>query len=280
MRSKTYGWRRGGDAETAIWGVVTGLVLLITLAPILVIFILSFGQGSTLEFPPENWGLRWYGQAFDFLWGPSAHIERLGESLLTSFYIASIVTIVSVLAGVPAAFALVRFRFPGKLMFEQLVSLPLIFPVIVLGIALLIIVSQFRLEFGFWRIAVGHVIIVSPFVIRNCMASLRGVNRSFEEAARTLGAGPARAFQEVLLPLIQPGIFAGMLLAFIISFNEFTLSFFLFTPSAQPFPIWLFQRASTSLDPTIFSLTSIMFAFNFLLIWLLGRILGDKSFSV
>lgn len=272
--------RRRWDVETLILGGMTTVLLFLILSPILMVVIVSFSAGRTLEFPPPGWGLGWYERALDLLVGEAGRVERFGESMLTSLAIACTTMVLGVGVGVPAAYALVRLRFRAKLLVEQLISLPVVFPLIVLGVSLLVMASNLGIELGFWRMVVGHVIITFPFVVRNCTASLRGINPTLEEAAWTLGASWTRTFVEILLPLMRPGILAGMLLAFILSFNEFTVSYFLYTVDVFPLPIWLFQRSTTSLDPTIFSLSSVVIVVDVVLIWVLDRMVGRQGFSV
>jgi putative spermidine/putrescine transport system permease protein len=271
--------RAGRRVEWAILCAITILVLSVTLAPIIMVIVISFTSGETLAFPPPNWSLRWYRSALAMVRGGS-DVYGFVDSIWTTFRITITVTILCALLGVPAAYALVRFSFPGKAIIEELVTLPLVFPLIVLGIALLLIASQLGFESGFWRIVVGHVIITFPFMVRNCTASLQGLNPTLEEAARTLGATPVQMFFEIILPQMRSGIFAGAILVFIISFNEFTVAYFLYTVEAYPLSIWLFARGTNALDPTIFALSTIIIVFDLGLLWLLDRVVGEKSITV
>lgn len=270
MRRQSLPW----DLEMVIVGAISTLVLLVAIAPIVTVVLMSFTSGETLAFPPPGWGLRWYQSVLNVLIEESngAGSSRFVDSLVTSFAIATAVMVLSIVAGAPASYALVRYEFRGKMLVEQLVSTSLVFPMLVLGIGMLVLVSTFKLELGFWRIVTAHVIHTFPFVVRNCTASLRGVSSSFEEASRTLGAGWWRTFIEIVLPLMRPGILAGGVIAFIVSFNEFTVSFFLFTADVQPFPIWLYTRSHTMFDPTILAVASLIIVLNLILIFVLDRL--------
>lgn len=274
-------FRRSLDVEMVILGGITAAILLIVIAPIVMVVIISFTTGETLEFPPPGWGLRWYRSVIAFITGngPGVGSVRFIDSIVTTLAIAVTVAVLAVAIGVPASYALVRFDFPGKLAVEQMISLSLVFPHVVLGIALLVLISRLRLNAGFASIVTSHVIVTFPFVVRNCTASLKGLNVSLEEAAWTLGASWWQGFAGVILPLIKQGILAGGLLAFIYSFNEFTMSYFLYTVDVVPFPIWLFSRSNTSLDPTIFALASGVIVFDVILIWLLDRVIGKRSLT-
>jgi putative spermidine/putrescine transport system permease protein len=273
--------RRGKwDLEMVILGVLTALILLFLITPILMVVLVSFSAGDTLQFPPPRWGLRWYLEALDLLIGPNAALERFRESLLTSLSIGCVVMSIAAVIGIPAAYALTRIRFKGKLFVEQMISLPIVFPVIVLGVALLVMVSQLGIEVVFWRIVVAHVIITFAFVVRNCTASLSGISPSLEEAAYTLGANWRRSFVGIVLPLMRPGILSGMLLAFALSFNHITTSYFLSTVDLVPLPVWLIQRNGVVLDLTTFSVSSIVICIDVVLIWVLDRLMGKSGLTV
>jgi putative spermidine/putrescine transport system permease protein len=161
-----------------------------------------------------------------------------------------------------------------------MISLPVVFPVIVLGVALLVMVSHLGIELVFWRIVVAHVIITFAFVVRNCIASLSGISPSLEEAAYTLGANWRRSFVEIVLPLMRPGILSGMLLAFVLSFNHITTSYFLSTVDLVPLPVWLIQRNGVVLDLTTFSVSSMVICIDIVLIWALDRLMGRSGLTV
>jgi putative spermidine/putrescine transport system permease protein len=187
---------------------------------------------------------------------------------------------IGLVIAVPTAYALVRYQFKGKLIIEQLLTLPLVFPRIAIGIGMLVLASRIHFNWIPGRLIIAHVALTSPFLVRNCMASLHGVSESLEEAAMTLGASRFRAVWEAILPLMRPGIVAGVLLVFIMSFNEFTAAFFLYTRDVLPFSIWLAQRASTSIDPSITSISSFVIVVNIMLLWALDRLVGAGQLTL
>ncbi len=274
--------------EIAILATLSSLIFVFILMPIAILFVISFTSGDTMAFPPPGWSLRWYHMTFDMFMGRQqtgmvgnfSGSDRFLESLTTSIRIAFTTMVLTILIAIPAAYALVRYEFRGKGVVEQVISFPTVYPLVVLGISFLILSSLAGFTGGFWRIVFAHIVITFPFVVRNCVASLRGVSRSFEEVAATLGAGPVRAFVEIVLPLIRSGLAAGMLLAFILSFNEFTASFFLYSSSTLPFSMWMYTQASNDLNPVIFALSTVFIVLNILLILLVERISGRDGPSV
>lgn len=243
--------------EAALVRAITVLLLALLLAPIVLVVIMSFTSATTLAFPPPGLSLRWYREVWDLLSGPDAEIARLLESLTASLKIAGATALLCLVAGVPAAYALVRLRFRGRGVTEELLGLPVVLPTVVLGVSLLMLVSLSGLDLGLWQIVIAHAVVGLPFMMRNCMAAMRGIDPALEEAARTLGASGARVFLAIVLPLAREGIVSGTLLVLIISFNEFTLSYFLYTVDVFPLSIWLFQQSNTSFSPAIFAVSTL-----------------------
>jgi putative spermidine/putrescine transport system permease protein len=117
-------------------------------------------------------------------------------------------------------------------------------------------------------------------MIRNCMAALDGLDPALEEAARTLGASPLRAFFGIVLPLMRSGILSGFLLVFILSLNEFTLAYFLFTIDSFPLSMWLFQASSSNLNPSVFAVSTLVIIINVALILAVDRVRGAKGVAL
>jgi spermidine/putrescine transport system permease protein len=149
----------------------------------------------------------------------------------------------------------------------------------VTGIAVLILYNLINLAGSFMALVFGHILISMPFVIIIVSAQMYGFDRSLEEAAKNLGASELRTFYEVTLPLIAPGIIAGMLFAFTISFDNFTQTFFWSTPEMQTLPIVIYSKIRFGLDPTVNAIGTVIVTFSltiaFLAERLSSRILGS-----
>lgn len=262
-------------------GVLAAVVLFLAALPILTMIVMSFGTSSTLEFPPAHFGLRWYRTAWHTFVSPDASDTlSMGAALTTSLIVAITTMVVSTAVAVPASYALSRYRFRGKPFVEQLIALPVVYPLVMLGLALLIVFNALPVDLGMTRLIVAHVILTLPFTIKNCTASVASIGPEFEEAACLMGAGPYRALLDVVLPLMRPGILAGMLFAFIISFNEFTVTFFLYDINTMTLPVWLYSRTVSALDPTVFSFAVFTVAIDFALIWMLEKLMGDSGVAI
>lgn len=197
--------------------------------------------------------------------------------MLTSLEVAALASGICVLAGVPTAYALERFDFPGRSVVDGLIELPIVFPAIVLAISLLLVVSALPFDVGIAQLVVAHSIVALPFMVRNVSAALGGVDASLQEAAGTLGASPLRTFVEIVYPLIRGGIASGVSLVFVLSFNEFTLTYFLTTVDAFPLSMWLFQQSNTTLDPTTFAISTVIIVINTMVIVIIDRVAGQRG---
>lgn len=263
---------------SSMTSVLAGGVLLLAALPILTMIVMSFGDSSTLEFPPRSFGLHWYRAAWRTFASPDASdVMSMGAALRTSLIVAIATMLIATAVSAPAAYALSRYQFRGKAIVEQLVALPLVYPLVMLGLSLLLVFNVVPLELGVPRLVVAHVILALPFTVKNCAASIASIGPEYEEAACLMGASPLRALVDVILPLMRPGMLAGMLFAFIISFNEFTVTFFLYGINSMTLPIWLYSRTVSSLDPTVFSFAVFIVLIDFALIWLLERLIGDEG---
>ncbi|MEX3985059.1 ABC transporter permease [Paraburkholderia sp. EG287A] len=264
-----------------VTGWCATIVLFLAALPILTMITMSFGNADTLEFPPQSFGLHWYRAAWHTFVSPDASdVLSMGTALTTSLIVAVSTMFIATAVSVPAAYALSRYRFRGKAVIEQLVALPLVYPLVMLGLSLLLVFNVLPVELGVGRLVIAHVILALPFTVKNCAASVASIGPEFEEAACVMGASPRRALVDVVLPLMRPGILAGMLFAFIISFNEFTVTFFLYGINTMTLPVWLYSRTVSSLDPTVFSFAVFIVLIDFALIWLLEKLVGDAGVAL
>ena len=228
----------------------SGLIRLITLLvyvflylPIAVIVLMSFYPGTYMTFPLPGYSLRWYAEFFQD--------QLLIRALINSVGLGATAAILSALIGTPCALGLVRYNFPGKRFFNTFVLAPMIIPQIITGISLLILLNAVNLPKGYVYLIIGHVVLTLPYIVITVSSQLYGFPRELEEAALSLGANEMQTFFEITLPLIAPSIFAGMLFAFTVSFQEFVATQAWATPSTYTLPIRIFGRIRDALTPEI-----------------------------
>ncbi|MFN3923141.1 MAG: ABC transporter permease, partial [Pseudarthrobacter sp.] len=225
------------------FGVLVFLLYLFLLAPLLIVFVVSFASNQYLSFPPEGITLKWY----EMLPQESTFMEGMKVSLI----VAVIVTLIVLALGVPAALALDRFEFKAKAAVQSFFLSPLLIPSIVLALGMVLLFGPLELNNTYAGIIIGHVAITIPFVIRTTLMSLATTDTSCEAAARILGADSWTVFRRVTLPIIQPGVIAGGIFAFIVSFDQFPISLFLVMPGSETLPVVLFNYMKFDLDGAI-----------------------------
>ncbi len=246
--------------------IVVALLYVFLLAPIFIVFPLSFSNDTFLNFPPSSWGTGWYHKLFlDGL---------LMQGFWTSVSLATTVTVLSLLAGIPAAFALTRYRFFGQEALMGLFTAPLLLPSIVLGLAVLLVYVQLGLLGTYTGLVIAHLIVTTPYAIRIVATSFSGIPAALEEAAATLGAKSWTVFMQVTLPLMMPGIIASAALCFLVSFDEVVLSLFVTGPNATTLPIVLFNYAESHADPMIAAVSALIVLITLFLILLIERTVG------
>jgi len=220
------------------------------LAPILVIVVSAFGTTSYLVFPPQGFTLKWFSAA---LADP-----RYVDAFLTSLMVACGATLLSIGIGLPAAYALARYDFPGRRAVEAIVLMPLALPALVLSIALTVLFSSIGFTAGSLRLVAAHLVICTPYVIRVTVPVLQRFDTALEEAAQNLGASPLASFFLVTLPAIRPGAIAAATLAFIVSFDEIDLAIFLASPRAPTLPVTIYSAIQLGIDPTVGAVSALL----------------------
>ncbi|WP_220446645.1 ABC transporter permease [Nonomuraea deserti] len=260
MTSKLKGWPTR---------VVVTLLYLFLLAPILMVVVISFDTQSTMSFPPQGFTFQWY--------------ERLAQNaeFIQGFQVSAVVgagvALLALLIGVPVAVALTRHDFRFREAMSGFFLSPLMVPAIVLGLALLLVLAPLKITGTYGGLIVAHLAITVPYVVRTTSMSLMTMNRSCEEAARTLGASPWRTFTRVTLPLIAPGVLAGGVIAFLISFDEAVISLFVVGPQATTLPVEIFHYVESRTDPQIAALSVVLIAISVLFMVIIERAAGLKK---
>ena len=219
-----------------------GVALVVLLLPVFIVVLAGLNSGDRLTFPPEGLSLRW---VIAFL-----QSDTYLDAYLFSLWLALLTMAISTVIGTMAAIFLARVRFPGHDLMRAYFISPLILPGIVLGLALYVFYIQLGLSRTLVGLLIGHVLVTTPYVIGTVSAALAVFDRSLEEAARTLGAGPFKAFRKVTMPIIGPNMLAGSIFAFIVSFGQFDISLFLSTPNRTPLPIALYISLRYKFEPT------------------------------
>ncbi|QPC42532.1 ABC transporter permease [Kaustia mangrovi] len=217
-------------------------VFFFLVAPLFVVFPISFSAAKYLTFPPPGFSLQWYES---YLNDP-AWIQ----ATVTSIKVALGTTALATLLGTAVAFSLVRGRYPGRAWIDRLVAAPIIVPNIIIAVALYGVFARFQLVGEWYGVMVGHTIYAIPFVVLVVGAALRTFDTNQEQAAMNLGASRFTAVRRVTLPQIRPSIVSAAFLAFITSFDELIIALFTSGTNAT-LPKKMFDNIIFEIDPTI-----------------------------
>jgi spermidine/putrescine transport system permease protein len=228
----------------------TVLVYLWMFAPIVAVVLLSFNPQQFGSFPIESFSLKWYVKL--------AHNATILGAFKNSLILGSLTAVFATAIGIPAAMAFVRYDFRGKETLNTLLLAPIMIPEVVLGVALLLFIRWLQQPKSFLLLLTGHVVLTLPYVLLVVQARLVGIKREYEEAALTLGANPLQTFWDVTFPLLAPAVFAGMLFAFTISFDDVTATLFWATAKQQTVPVKIFGMLRNSISPEINALGTMM----------------------
>lgn len=228
-----------------VFRVLAALALILMLAPAVVTVMAAFSAGNYLQFPPQGFSLKWIRQ---FLTSP-----LFLENFTFSFRLALLVTVISTILGSAAAVGLTRAQFPGREAVRTLLLAPIVLPGMVLGLALLAYYAALKLPLmrTYAGLVVAHVLVTVPFVFASVTAALARFDIALEEAARSMGAGPLRAFWDVTVKVNAQAIMAGATFAFVVSFGQFDVSLFLAGADMLPLPVALYNSIRFRTDPTI-----------------------------
>jgi putative spermidine/putrescine transport system permease protein len=251
--------------------VAVAAIYIFIIAPILITLAVSFNATNRSFFPPRGLSMRWWGEAFAPQWT---------QPLLFSLELAGLTALIATAIGVPMAMALQRYDFPGKAIIRAVSLGPLILPTLVTGIALLQFLTIVGLVrwIGYTALLIGHVIICLPFSIRTVAISLHTIPSSLEPAAASLGAPPSSVWRHVTLPLLMPGVYAGMAFAFIHSFTDVNLSLFIAKPGERPVTVAILSFLEFGFTPTLAALSIVSLIIPLVLMAALGRFVGIGNF--
>ena len=249
---------------------LNGLVLFFLLAPLAIIFVFALNPTPYIQFPPVGVSLRWFEKFF-------ASNQFMG-SLWLSLKVAALTTICATVVGGSAALAITRGGIPGARAITAIMLSPLMLPAILTGLALFQTYVLLDVGRPLWGLVAGHALVTVPYVVRTTLALLHNFDTRLEEAAQNLGASPSRTFFEVTLPLIKPGVIAGAMFAFIVSFDQFPVSLFLVTPGQETLPITLFNYLKYDLDGTIGAASVVSILLAALVVIVLDRTVGLRSY--
>jgi putative spermidine/putrescine transport system permease protein len=243
--------------------IYISLILIFLFAPLLMIVIVSFHPENMFQFPPENFSFDNYVQLFQD--------DRIFSSLGLSVVVGLVATLIASLVGLCAAVGVVRGRLPAKHMLESLFLGPLIVPLVTLGIGFLLIFVPLGIVGTPLAIILAHSVVISPYLIRILVASMRQLEPTLEEAAIVHGATPRYTFMTVVLPQLFPALLSGAILSFLVSLDEYTVTVFLTEADLITLPLRIYQFVAVDISPVVTALASVMVIIAFVVIGLFEK---------
>ncbi|MFJ3262680.1 ABC transporter permease [Pseudomonas nitroreducens] len=217
--------------------------------PIFVLVVLSFnsGQSATLW---ESFSLKWYSVVAD-----DPEILRAAKN---SLIVATLATVVATTLATLAALGMRGRSFRGQTLMSGVLGLPLLVPEIVTAVATLMFFAFIGLKLSLFTILLAHIVFCIPFAYLPIRARLEGMDPRLAEAAADLYASPWKTFWKVTFPLLTPGIVSGAMLAFIISMDDFVITYFVAGAGATTLPVYIFSSIRMGISPKINAISSII----------------------
>lgn len=232
-------------------------VLIFFYLPLVILSVNSFND-SRYGGPWRGFTVRWYVRLFQD--------QHIWNALKNTLIIAATATLVSMVIGTMAAFALHRYRSRLQMTHYGMIYAPLIVPDILMGMSLLLFFVALKVKLGLFTIFLAHVTFCISYVAMVVLSRLQDFDFSLIEAAQDLGAGQWTAFRKVMLPLIMPGVAAGGLLAFTLSLDDFVITFFVAGPGSTTLPIHIYSMMKHGAPAVINALSVILLLVTFVLV--------------
>lgn len=258
-----YTWRHklGAHAlKLSAWAVLLFLIL-----PILVIIPLSFNNEPFFSFTqgmlrldPNAYSLKWYEAVF--------HSANWLLAIRNSFFIGIFATLIATVLGTVAAVGLAGENMPLRRSITALLLSPMIVPLIIVAAGMFFFYTRFNLVGTYTGLIIAHAALGVPFVIITVTATLSGFDRSLYQAALSMGASPLKAFRDVVIPLIRPGVISGALFAFVTSFDEVVLVLFLAGPEQRTIPRQMFSGLREQINPSILAVATLLILISIVLL--------------
>lgn len=247
------------------------LIFLFLYAPIVVLVVFSFNESQS----SGHWtgfSFRWYTELF--------RDSRMQTAVTYTLIVAVISTTVSTVVGTLSAIGIHKLKKKTKAYVLNVNYFPVINPEIVTAIGLMMLFRSLRMNFGLGTMLLAHILFSIPYVIIAILPRLRMMDPNLEEAALDLGATPMQAIRKVVIPEIKPGILAGALMAFTMSFDDFVISFFNTGQGVTNLSIEVYSMARRGIRPTVNALATIMIALVIIMVLIANNISIKNKRSV
>lgn len=244
-----------------LW-VVSGSAIFFLIAPVLLLIPMSLGSAEIIEFPPSKIGLDQYRKFFNH--------EAWQTAVLNSLQVSAMTAVFSTFIGMLASLGLVWGKFRGKGLINAFIISPMIVPIIVLALAFYISLAKLGMIGSKLGLVLAYTPLTLPFSVLPISATLRGFDRSLENAARILGASRLQTFTKVTFPIIRPGILTGAIFAFMIAFDEVVIALFICGTTAVTLPKKMWDVIRYEIEPMLPAISTLLFLLAIIILVLVG----------
>ena len=244
------------------------IVLVFLYVPILVLIIQSFNAGKSRA-KWEGFSFRWYEALF--------HDVRILNALYVTLTIAVLAMVISTILGTLAAIGIYSMKKRPQGIMMTLTNLPNTMPDIVTGISLMLLFIFTKVDRGYFTMLLAHITFDVPYVILSVMPKLKQMNKHTYEAALDLGATPVYALTHVIIPECKQGIITGAMLAFTLSLDDFTISYFTTSPLVQNLSTLIYSAARKGIEPSLNALSALMFVALLVLLLIVNHRTADNA---
>jgi len=256
---------RPSPAFIALRYATLALFFLFLLAPLGVLVAVSFNP-TAMIFPPQGFTLKWYAVILDkpdFL-----------HAAWASTKLAALTAALGTACGVFAALGLKNYGGPLKGAISGLLMSPLFIPAVIVALALFQIIFTLGIQANVWVLLAAHIVVTLPYPVRNVMAQLDGFDQRLEEAALTVGATPRQALLRVTLPLLRASIVPSLVIVFILSWNNYTVSVFLADKNWTTLPLQLRAYLQYEYEPFVAAMSTVLIVASTVLLFVMDRLVG------
>lgn len=237
--------RKSRKIPKILWISLTFIFLYL---PLVVMAVFSFNNSKSLSHW-EGFSFRWYQSLFSN--------SQMMDAIIVSVTIAILATAIATVLGTITAIGLSKSKKIIKTAILQTNNLPILNPEIVTAISLMLLFSFLGIAKGYWTMLIAHIMICTPFVITNVLPKVKQMDVHLADAAMDLGATPFQALTKIIIPQIKPGIIAGALLAFTMSFDDFIISYFVSGNGVENISIVVYNMSKRT-NPSIYALATII----------------------
>jgi spermidine/putrescine transport system permease protein len=242
--------------QSPVTSVVLALAIAFLFVPLLMVVMFSFNAGGSLTFPFRGFTLDWYRQVLSS--------REFRSAVAASAKVATVTAGTTLITGTLAAYAITRARSRLRPFVAVLLFLPLTLPGLFLGLSLLVVFARAEYSLSLTTVAIAHLVYVMPYYLLISVAALQRLDPALEEVGADLGANAWLVFRKVTLPQVWPVLMAAALLAFLLSFDEFIITFFVIGPEST-LPLFIFSSLRRTVDPSINAISTLLLTITLVL---------------